>query len=905
MTRSLAGFYRRLLGIAAIILVAVVPALAQPCQNILAHVVSTSPAADPADSVIKICQGTTVTFTGSATFSNSGAGATYQWKLNNTTILNGTTVSQNFPVEGVYVIDFVVTDANGCVNKNCDSRRVIYVSTTPHFDQTIHPDTVCLHQTALIQGRVTPIEGIYDCAPPIADTTFLPDGTGVSYTTDINVACFTPCDTVQTAADIAGICMTMEHSYIGDLIVSITCPNGQNALLFNGNGATALGTYLGEPNDGGCPTAGDNVPGVGYNYCFSSTAALGTFVQECNNGNWVPNVGCPASNSMAPGNYQPQASFNNLIGCPMNGNWTITVTDDQGSDNGYIFSWGIEFRQGLGNYSFLPDYPQQHWAANVDIVGSSNGGKDITIRPETNGNALHCYTFQVVDSFNCPYDTNICVYVVDPGNPGEDTTVKICLNQDPVNVFEMLGGNPEPGGTWSGSVVTPAGVFDPSAAGIGFHDVVYTQRKWNCDTTATVTFEVVNNVNIDFSFALSPACDQDTVRFTNLSDTGRYWWNFGDGTLPEDTVRHPTHIYQDQDVYLVRLTVKNSDGCIDSVIKPVNILHPLVAAFNNDIDSVCQTAGTPVVFNDASTGAVTGWRWDFGDGGTSTAKNPSHVYSLYGNHQVRLVINDAIPCYDTAYTYVYVDSLPYLEVVTDRHAICAGEKVNFTADYLFTAQSIDWNFGDGIHWKQPNGTSHNYEQPGTYFTTVTADFPVCADLTFTDSVVVNSLPVVYLGPDSMLCLDGNSITVTDQHNINDPAVSWLWNTGATTPSIQIVHPGTYTVTATRNDCATSEHIVVNKDCYTDIPNAFSPNGDGQNDYFYPRQLLSQGVAGFTMAVYNRWGQKVFETSNTNGRGWDGRFNGKDQPMGVYLYQIKAIMKNGRVEDYTGNVTLIR
>src|SRR5690606_6796167 len=96
-----------------------------------------------------------------------------------------------------------------------------------------------------------------------------------------------------------------------------------------------------------------------------------------------------------------------------------------------------------------------------------------------------------------------------------------------------------------------------------------------------------------------------------------------------------------------------------------------------------------------------------------------------------------------------------------------------------------------------------------------------------------------------------------------------------------------------------------KDCYTDIPNAFTPNGDGENDYFYPRQLLSKGVAAFQMTVYNRWGQKIFETNSTNGRGWDGKFNGKDQATGVYIYQIKAVLNNGKIEEYTGNVTLMR
>ena len=876
---------------------------AQPCQTVTAIITGTSPATDQDSISIKVCKGTTVTFNGMGTFSNSGAGATYEWHFNDGTVQNGTTASKNFPDEGVYVVDFIVTDANGCGNKNCNSRRVIQVSTTPHFNQTIVPDSVCINKIATLQGVVTPVPGNYICAAPISDTTFLPDGTGVSYTTSINVSCFTPCDTVKVATDIESICLNMEHSYIGDLIVSITCPNGQNALLFNGNGANALGTYLGEPNDIGCPTAGDNVPGVGYTYCFSPTAAWGTFVQECNAGNTVAGVGCPAGPSMNAGSYQPEVSYNNLIGCPLNGNWTITVTDDQASDNGYIFFWDINFNQSLGNYSFLPTYPQQSWAGNADIVGSPNSST-VNIKPTTAG--THCYTFQVVDGFNCPYDSTFCLQVIDPGNPGKDSMGIICSNQTPVDPFNYLAGNPTPGGTWSGVGLTPGGLFDPNLVTPDTYVVQYKLTKWLCDTTANVTFIVTHNINVDFSFKTGLGCTEDTLHFTNLSDPGTYWWSYGDGTLPEDTLMNPTHIYLDQGVYQVRLKAKNLLGCTDSAVKIINTIHPLIAAFNSNIDSICQTDGTPIQFTDASVGAVTNWKWSFDDNtGVSNLQNPSHPFTLAGNRLVKLVVNDAIPCFDSVFHYIYVDSLPFLKITADRHAICTGEEVNFSADYLHPAVSLNWDFGDGVHWIQSDATTHRYDKAGTYFYTATGHYPVCADVTATDSVVVSAYPVVNLGPDTVLCLDGPAITVSNLNDLNDPTVKWLWSTGATTPSIAIVHPGKYSLTATRNDCATTENIEVNKDCYTDIPNAFSPNGDGVNDYFYPRQLLSKGVVGFSMTIFDRWGQKIFETTNTNGRGWDGKFNGKDQPEGVYIYQINAILKNGRPENYSGNVTLVR
>ena len=90
-----------------------------------------------------------------------------------------------------------------------------------------------------------------------------------------------------------------------------------------------------------------------------------------------------------------------------------------------------------------------------------------------------------------------------------------------------------------------------------------------------------------------------------------------------------------------------------------------------------------------------------------------------------------------------------------------------------------------------------------------------------------------------------------------------------------------------------------------MPNAFTPNGDGANDYFYPRQLLSKGVVAFKMTIYNRWGEKIWETDKTDGRGWDGKFNGSEQPQGVYIYMMDVFFKNQTHETYRGNVTLLR
>lgn len=875
---------------------------AQPCQNITAVITSTVPAANPVDTIIKICQNTTVSFNGTGIFSGSSVGATYEWVINNgATVLPGLNANYTFVDEGVYIVDFKITDPNGCVNKNCDSRRVVHVSTTPYFNQTTFADTMCLGKENPILGVVTPNPAQYICAPPVADTTFLPDGSGISYSTSIDVTCYTACDTVATATDILGICINMEHSYLGDLDAKIICPNNQQANLFYTFGTGAGTRFLGEPND---PGPGNNIPGIGYTYCFRPTALWGPFINML--ANTVPVTGMPPGtpgNAMIAGDYQPEQSYNSLIGCPLNGTWTLQITDHLLSDNGFIFFWSIEFSKTVTGGSFTPTYPVQNWTANPDIIQTSGNGANIVVKPTVPG--YRNYTYNVVDAFGCPYDTTISVYVVDPGDPGKDTSIVVCSNQLPFNGIDALAGNPDPGGIWTGTGVTPNGVITPSSMPAGTHVLTYRQSAWECDTIAQLTIELVNSVDIDFSYELGLGCDADTVHFTNLSEPGEYWWNFGVPGVPEDTTTNPTYIYTNQAVYTVQLKARNLDGCVDSIFKFVDVTHPLIAGIAVSTDSVCQKGSAPIQFTSTTVGAATGWRWDFGDGQFSTQQNPQHTYTLAGTHQVRLIVNDKIPCYDTTFTTIYVDSLPFFQVIPEGRKYCAGELAAFNIEHLYTLQNVHWDFGDGAQWLEKGSTAHRYEIPGSYYVTATATFPVCESISFTDSIVVNPQPKVDLGSDTTMCLDAPSITVTDVANANDPLVSWRWNTGATTASIVITHPGIYTVTATKNDCSTTEKITITKDCYTDIPNVFTPNGDGVNDYFYPRNLLSKGVVGFSMSIFNRWGQLIYETKVPDGRGWDGRFNEKEQPMGVYIYKITAVMKNGRIEEYNGNVTLIR
>lgn len=149
------------------------------------------------------------------------------------------------------------------------------------------------------------------------------------------------------------------------------------------------------------------------------------------------------------------------------------------------------------------------------------------------------------------------------------------------------------------------------------------------------------------------------------------------------------------------------------------------------------------------------------------------------------------------------------------------------------------------------------------------------------------------------------LTITDGINAGNTAAKWKWNTGATGPAIQVASPGYYAATVSINHCQATDSVWVTNDCYMSLPNIFSPNGDGLNDYFCPRQFVSGSLLTFKMDIYNRWGQLIFQTNAIEGRGWDGRLNNVNQPEGVYMYVIDVTFKDGKKEHHQGNLTLFR
>ncbi len=457
-------------------------------------------------------------------------------------------------------------------------------------------------------------------------------------------------------------------------------------------------------------------------------------------------------------------------------------------------------------------------------------------------------------------------------------------------------------------------IFSGLCAGTYSNFVVQTAGRSTCSDSCCAVTLVAPPISDNFTTSVRYGCKADTVVLTNLSSPASelfFHWDFGDGAI--STALNPSHVYTNttNDSAHITLSITNTK-CVDTTREAVYLNNYVHAGFSMLPDKfICQDS--LVSFTNTSTGAspITNnpptYLWIFGDGVTDNATfSPTHTFTNTNTYTIKLVAATTEPCYDTATQTLQVDSISVISISATDTVICRGQAITFKGIYTSIGQTGNaWSFGDANNIVNVNPVVHSYDDSGVETVTLNSFYRACPNVTSTRKIVVIPHPDLYLGPDRTICPGGNPVIITDDRNVPAPGTKWLWSTGDTSAGIVVTQPGYYSTMLTVNGCSSFDTVWVQKDCYMDIPNVFTPNGDGTNDYFYPRQFLTRGVVKFKMDIYNRWGQLIFETTNTDGRGWDGKYNDLAQPGGVYVYLIEATFKDGQVEHHQGNVTLLR
>ena len=404
-----------------------------------------------------------------------------------------------------------------------------------------------------------------------------------------------------------------------------------------------------------------------------------------------------------------------------------------------------------------------------------------------------------------------------------------------------------------------------------------------------------------------------------------YYWYFGDGSSPNPvitTVPSTSHTYDLPGFYQVMLIAEDSTTCN---IRDTAYLHikagslPAILDFSPVKLAPCDSLKYRFDNLSSSTRPFTNtsFIWDFGDNSpTVTAGSASvfHSYTAPGTYTVKLTLVDTAYCNapDTLKIPISIAPLVVAQFETPPTG-CIPYTAKFTNTSI-AGQSFIWDFGDGTTSTAMNPV-HTYNTAGPYTITLIANDPNTCNLADTTAATINVFP----NPVSNFSFSPDppvENTPTSFNNLASPDAvkfKWLFGDGdslQTNSRLQVKHQ--YNATGTYNACLIAINSAGCADtlcqdvkavvaALVDVPNAFTPNRGDANSVIYAKGF---GITKIRFIIWNRWGQKVFETNDKN-IGWDGKYKGVLQPMDVYAYTLDVEFFDGTKTIKKGDITLIR
>jgi len=433
---------------------------------------------------------------------------------------------------------------------------------------------------------------------------------------------------------------------------------------------------------------------------------------------------------------------------------------------------------------------------------------------------------------------------------------------------------------------------------------------YGCKASATRNNYInVSGPYAEFGIAPDSVCKGDEVSFFVTKNLGMasYTWVFGDGyeeTVPAtvDTVYHryslvgyrtPVVIYHD-----------SANVCNIPFFDTVYV-HEVKGKFTFHPDSQgCEVLNAQLL--DQSLGADF-YDWSFGDGRSSNMVNPKIYYHSPGSYRVKLSIsNVAFGCADTLSKLFVVHPNPTVSASADT-LICRGDSAALSA--VSNHNPVAWQ------WERASVVS-NADSFETWAFPISSQF-IVAEATDTNGcigvdsvkITVQDTPVVKLFHDTSIVI-GETVVLLP---VSSDRLIYRWIpedeftcTICPYPIMRPLESGTYQLIV--NDVygcfeRVYEFIInVEKKYSADLPDAFSPNGDGVNDVVYARGWGIKEIEEFI--IFNRWGEEVFRTNSPH-TGWDGTFKGKDQSMDTYSYVLKVKHYDDSDRVIKGFIELIR
>ncbi len=431
---------------------------------------------------------------------------------------------------------------------------------------------------------------------------------------------------------------------------------------------------------------------------------------------------------------------------------------------------------------------------------------------------------------------------------------------------------------------------------------LYTQTSTSvngCDSTANITLNV-NPLPVISAGADQAICNGGTATIT-ATGGATYSWDNGLGA-------GASHVLNSTTPGITTYTVIGVDanGCqsSDEVVVRIDQL-PIVDA-GMDVE-ICSGESVTLI----ATGAAT-YAWDNNVvNGVTFQPSTTQIYTVVGTSTFGCVNQDQVT--------VTVNPTPSLTFVGTNLIGCAPISPAFQATASGTNNTYLWDFGDGQSSTDIMQTTHTYTTPGCYDVklTITSDKGCVNEFSMPNYVCMYENPIADFNFVNPNLNSFSTTTALNNTSLNGSTYQWMFGDGsapsnlfAPTHTFPSPEPGSYEVMliATSPDgCLDTaiRIIVVEQEIIFYVPNAFTPDGDAFNETFKPVFTSGYDPFAYTMLIYDRWGEVIFETHDTK-YGWDGTYNGEIIQDGTYLYSIRfKVAGKDDYKTYKGHVSKIK
>ena len=581
---------------------------------------------------------------------------------------------------------------------------------------------------------------------------------------------------------------------------------------------------------------------------------------------------------------------NSISGCSP---FSISFSDESTTDDGSQYQWDF------GDFQLSTDKNPSHTfienrSYNIKEIITTKGGCRDSVTKQSYITVLNVPVSDFTNSIGC---ANTLINFTDKSTIlgskitawfwdfGDGTTSSV---QNPTHVYSKIG-------TYKVTLTTTTSI--------------------GCSNTITKDIIINSKPIVQFNAKTTSGCLPLNPIFTDFSTavTGStYQWIFGDSTVSTDKI--PNHTYVTDGLFTVKEIVTAPGGCSDSLVIPGYIYALSAVTPKFSVKNFCANQITE--FTDSSTvssGTIKNWKWEINND-VIQSQNKSYVFTKAGKYTIKLTVSSDQNCENSIEKDIQIDDIPKIDFTTDKVEGCFPEVVNFTNNTVApTNTKYKWDFGDGTK-DVTISPFHKYLSMDTFTVKCYATSPLGCK----DSLIKSKLITIYPVPTAKFAVKTTSSLIPNLKiafdNQSSYANEFLWEFGDNT-STALVSPqhayieekaASYQVCLTAYSskaCAskTCDSIHINYSTQLAVPSAFSPNGDNKNDVF---KILGGPITKLDLKIFNEWGNLIF-SSNSQNDGWDGTYNGVDQPVGTYSYAFVATTIDNKETSKNGIINLTR